>query len=295
MADPQMINAMQAMQLQLDQSTEQNTRLATALDLLRQESHTRIVTMQAEITAFRGIPSSEKIQLIDLKTYQPDTFGGTISELYKPWAKKAKAYCNAKCQGFRKAMEWAEARMMSIGSDPSSVLSQLNWEQAETADAKLYDFLCTITTGEALIIVEGTKDQGFDAWRLLHKRYAPTGGRHELERMTHLLHRKQCSSLAAVPAAADKLERDIRAYEDRGDVAFPEEWEIPLLLQMLPESHKKELEMKFTLGERKYEQMLANIVGFSNEYRFQTRRTRTTWMCRRYRQASRQRKRRFRI
>ena len=45
--------------------------------------------------------------------------------------------------------------------------------------------------------------------------------------MTLLLSRKQCASLNELPAAIDKLERDLRNYEANTDHKFPSEWKIP--------------------------------------------------------------------
>ena len=94
---------------------------------------------------------------------------------------------------------------------------------------------------DALRIVEGCPDQGFEAWRLLSKRHTPTGGRYELDRMNSMLARKQCKDLSDLPAAIDVLERDLRTYEATMGTAFPPEWKIPLLFQLMPESHKREL------------------------------------------------------
>ena len=40
-----------------------------------------------------------------MKTLQPESFKGKQSEAFKPWARQVKAFCNAKKQGFRKALE----------------------------------------------------------------------------------------------------------------------------------------------------------------------------------------------
>ena len=138
----------------------------------------------------------------------------------------------------------------------------MGWDKAEEANTKLWDFLTLTCTDDALVVVESAKESGFEAWRLLHKRYAPSGGRHELHRMAALLTRKQCASLSQVPRAVDELEADFRKYNDTTGYTFPEEWKLPLLLQMLPASHKSELEMKFTMGERDYNTMVKNIVRF---------------------------------
>ena len=57
-------------------------------------------------------------------------------------------------------------------------------------DTKLYDFLATYTSKEALRSVETYGDQGFEAWRQLKARYAPEGDRMELRRLQSLFVRK---------------------------------------------------------------------------------------------------------
>ena len=45
--------------------------------------------------------NGKKIDLIDTKAMSPDKFSGGRSESFKGWAKKIKAYCNAKFAGYR--------------------------------------------------------------------------------------------------------------------------------------------------------------------------------------------------
>ena len=53
---------------------------------------------------------SQKFDLLDMQAMQPEMFKGRRNDAFKPWARKLKAYCNAKRQGFRKALEWAESQ-----------------------------------------------------------------------------------------------------------------------------------------------------------------------------------------
>ncbi len=69
-----------------------------------------------------------------------------------------------------------------------------------------------ITTHEAQTIIERNKNNGFEAWRTLMRRYNPRGGRFELDRMNHLLQRKQCKTLTEVPAAVDIFEKESENY-----------------------------------------------------------------------------------
>ena len=52
-----------------------------------------------------GSSGGKRIDLIDTKTMSPDKFSGNRSENFKAWAKKIKAYCNAKLHGYRRALE----------------------------------------------------------------------------------------------------------------------------------------------------------------------------------------------
>ena len=63
----------------------------------------------------------------------------------------------------------------------------------------------------------------------------------------------------------DILKEDLKLYEATMGKPFPEDFKIPILLQMVPESHKKELQMKYTPGERDFQRMAENISNFATE------------------------------
>ena len=54
--------------------------------------------------------------------------------------------------------------------------------------------------------------------------------------MIALMQRKPVASAVQVPGAISKLERDIALYSQRTGKVFPEEWKVPILLQLLPKS-----------------------------------------------------------
>ena len=81
--------------------------------------------------------------------------------------------------------------------------------------------------------------------------------------MNQMLNRKQCKDFSDLPAAIDILERDLGNYEANLGMAFQPEWEIPMLLQIMPESYKKGLRMKYTMGERDFRRMCDNISQFA--------------------------------
>ncbi len=242
---------------QLQQTREQSVRLAEALDKLRLESLQSVTELRnALVKADQGLQATKqsnfspsKKSLVDLKSNEPKKFAGQDSEDVKVWAKAVRSWCNVKRRGFRVALEWAEIQPEALTT--AEALAQIGsaFPDVTEADSELYELLTILCVGDALVLVERTKDRGFDAWRRLHARYNPKGGRFELDSMTKLLTRERCTSVAQIPAAVDKFEKEIAAYEIRSNNPFPPEWKTPILLKMLPKKEADELNMKFGLGE----------------------------------------------
>ena len=203
-------------------------------------------------------------QLINVKKFDPKSYEGKMTEDIKPWAKSIRNYCNACRPGFRIAMEWAELQNEPINQ---AELLSMNWADAIEADTELYEYLQTVTSKEAQILVEKYPMQGFEAWRQLHKRANPQGGRFQLATVMNLMRRTQVKTIAELPAAADKLEKDIREFEKRAPEKFPEYLKMPLLAQLLPDKVREEVERKFGLGEKDYQKVMDEIVNYSVEQR----------------------------
>ena len=114
--------------------------LARAHEALKNQSDSLFRQRADEIKASEDKLSklmfTQKFDLLDMKAMQPEMFKGRRNDAFKPWARKLKAYCNAKRQGFRKALEWAESQTQEITD-----LGPMQWDQAIAADAKLHDFL----------------------------------------------------------------------------------------------------------------------------------------------------------
>ena len=250
-----------ALQNELGQSQQHVARLAAALDETRKDTSTAIANLNRLIQE-KGNSNGKKF--ISSKNIDPQNFTGKDSENYKEWAKHVKNYLNTQKRGFRKALEFAEKQGTEIEEDDVELMA---WEHAAEADEALYDYLCIITSDRALILVEQTPERGFEAWRQLAKRHNPAGGQLELARMQHLLHRTACKSLMELPAAVDIFEKEIEAYNRRNPNPFPEEWKLPILLEVIPVTHRRELTMRYGMGERDYKKVRNQIVEYANESR----------------------------
>ena len=201
--------------------------------------------------------------MLDLKVHKPENFHGRRDEPWKVWSRQFKTYCNAIRTGFRKALEWSENFEGECIDE--SAIDSMGWPQARLADEKLYDFLVMICKGDALVIVETYDGLGFEAWRQLHKRYAPSGGRYELEMMSRIMNPTKVGRIQDLPGAILRFERDVRTYEARTGRQFPLEWKTPTFLKLLPDSHRDELERRYMMGTRDYETLVASVRGFSQE------------------------------
>ena len=173
---------------------------AEALEKLRKETDAALRAANLRLDA-RGGGYEDRMDLVDVKTMQPAVFKGTMSESYKQWAKKVKAFCNSRKPGFRKALEWAELESVPINDDSLTVLT---WAPAETANAKLYDMLVMHLADDPLILVENHPGQGFEAWRALSRRYDPIGEQFVFDQMTSLLRRDRCKDIGDLPGAIER-------------------------------------------------------------------------------------------
>ena len=105
---------------------------------------------------------TREVSFVNIKSFEGGKFTGGKSENFKAWAKRVRIFCNAQASGMKKAMEAAEASAHDVD------LRNLGLAEprlAEDLDTKLHDFLATYVSEEALRMVEGIPDKGFEAWR----------------------------------------------------------------------------------------------------------------------------------
>ena len=170
----------------LDQLTQSHQQLNSEADRLFREKADQISALETRLSATLF---KQGFDLLDLKSMRPERFDGKRNEAWKPWQRKFKAYCNGKAQGFRSALEWAELQPGPLQGN----FHGCPWPKVLDADAKLHDFLCATLGGVAGLLAEtvGLEGQGFEVWRRLSAKYAPTGGQFEIDTLIQLLNPNQ--------------------------------------------------------------------------------------------------------
>ena len=95
-----------------DQMSNAHTALQQAHEKLREDAgrvlNERAQEIQELERSITNLVEKQRSDLLDLKAMKPSVFEGKKNELWRPWARGIKFYCNAKQMGFRKALEWAE-------------------------------------------------------------------------------------------------------------------------------------------------------------------------------------------
>ena len=155
----QMLEMMNQLQGQLEQSNAHVATLSTQIEHLRAASDMSITELRASVNTLTAVnKDKKKMKLIGLKSLEPGNFDGKKDDPYRGWAKLVKAHCENESEGFREMLDWAEAEASVIDAD---TLELVSWEPAKVANKQLYGLLEQLCTHDALVQIEKTKGMGF--------------------------------------------------------------------------------------------------------------------------------------
>ena len=89
-----------------------------------------------------------------------------------------------------------------------------------------------------------------------------------------MLARKEGKYISDLLAAIVMLEKDVRHYETSMGAEFPQDFKIPMLTKPLPEADRKELKLKYKMGQRDFRTICGNISAFAIENSVAAKRSR---------------------
>ena len=152
----------------------------------------------------------------------------------------------------------------------NQVITGWGWAEAVEADSRLHDMLMVVTVDEALGIVESVPGRGFKAWRPINVRFNSVGEMYTFDKMSAIMHQAQVKNISEIPAAIAKFEKDLKTFREITDNEFPEVLKLPILIQMIPNNWKKELEAQFRLAgaTRTYDHLASQLLAIGNEERY---------------------------
>ena len=248
-----------------DQLSAAHTALQGAHDNLHADASRVLNEGADELRALErsiaGLLKKQGCDLLDLKAMAPTQFRGERTEKWRPWARRIKAYCNAKQSGFKKAIEWSEKQHAEITS-----LSACPWNRAADVDAIFYEFLSQSLAGHAALILDRREleDRGFEVWRRLHATYLPVGAQYETDMLQNLMDQSPAKDMSKLADAITKFEHDWRMYEQESGDNLSDKFKIALLLKMLPANYyADDLKNRYQQGAISYQQMVDHVLSYN--------------------------------
>ena len=228
----QMRGQMNLVSSRYDQLNNAHSALQVAHNQLRDDA-SRVLSEKAEEIkqlerSIAGLLRKQNCDLLDIGTLKPTEFQGERAE---KWAKKLKAYCNAKQSGFKRALEWAEAQPSEIMD-----LSGCPWDRARDLDETLFDVLQQCLRGHAGLIVDRKEleGRGFEVWRRARQTYAPVGAQYETDMLQSLFSQGPVRDMQKLAEATTKFEHDWRTYEQESWESIPETFKSAIILRIFP-------------------------------------------------------------
>ena len=87
-----------------------------------------------------------------------------------------------------------------------------------------------------------------------------TGELYTFDKMNAIMKQTQVKHISAMPAAIAKFEKDLQVFRTRTSTEFPDILKLPILIQMIPTSWKKEFEAQWRVpgAEKKYDSLANN-------------------------------------
>ena len=253
-----------------DGLAQAHTTLQQGHDNLSFHTGTALAQRQQEIQEIgdkmKNLQFKQQFDLLDLKNMRPEMFKGNRGENWRPWARKFKAYCNGKSEGFRVALEWAEKERAELAPH----LPNCPWDKGQAADSKLHDFLLATLGGEAVMLAEtpGLEGRGFETWRQLVAKFAPSGGSYEMDMLSAILSPPQAKDLTALPGAIGRFERDWKQWQKQSGEVFPEKFKVTALLKIFPKSlQTDDLKWRFMQGLTDYNSLVESVVTYAQHVR----------------------------
>ena len=138
-------------------------------------------------------------------------------------------FLNSQHGAMRQALETSEEASAKVEVRDLKLPS---WEFAVEASDKLYDFLMTFTSEEALRVVEPYTSEGFEAWRQLKLRYTPVGGATEIDRTLRMFNKKPMKNMTELPGAIDLFDKKLKHDEETSGHKLPDHTKIALLVKL---------------------------------------------------------------
>jgi hypothetical protein len=186
---------------------------------------------------------ARRVTFVDVKGIGKPSSFASDSKQFSAWRFKLGNFLEGIMSGMREALEWAQDQDIMIESDKLEQVEVIIPPGADAKDAgrQLYAVLAQLCEGEALDLVQNVESaNGWEAWRVLAKRFDPQGAGRRRNVMSQLI-QPGSYDVRELNSAMNKWEEKVRLYEKRSGTKLPEDMKSAILTEMTKGSLKEHL------------------------------------------------------
>ena len=204
----------------------------------------------AELT--KAITNQKGSSMVDTRGIgKPPSFDGTEKN-WREWRGKMTAYLYASDPGAETSLKWVEAQSGPITDtliadqtvDGEGRCSEKEYQAGQALNKKLYLILSDTCKGEPYRMVESAGfGHGFEAWRVLMRRYASKTPGTKRALLQNLFSLKPAASPETLETTVLNMEEMIRRYDGMAQQHMSEDIKCAILVACCPKELKEYLDM----------------------------------------------------
>ena len=194
----------------------------------------------------------------------PPEWDATKEDGFREWHIKVQAWLVNQAS---KAINWLKRASMATESLTTATLdvevfdTEQDREQCKKFNSLLYNILITKLKGEAFSLVTSVSDGcGFEAWRLLMKRYEPRTPATKRALLKTIFNMKAAKKVDEIEKNILKLEETYKRYEAMSDAKLPEDIKTVIMIELCTPKLKDHLE--FTSKDLSYKETREAVIAY---------------------------------
>ena len=223
----------------------------------RAGEYQQLLQQQQQITTSLLEQQARRQGLVDNKGIgKPNSFNSD-KKSWSSWSFRLANFLENLRPGMKKALDWAQEEAAEIGDDINNVdmvsmvaaSPLIPAQEVQNISSQLYSVLAQLCDGESSDIVRNVDGQnGFEAWRLISRKYDPAGSGRRRTVLSNIL-KPGDFSLEDLTSAISKWETRVRQYDRRaqaqGDQGLPDDVLSSILVEMTRGKLKEHLELNY--------------------------------------------------
>ena len=202
--------------------------------------------------AVQGRNRGQRISLVDPKGIgKPQVFHSEEAK-FRPWAKKTESFITSIFPELEPVFEWAvdHEGPISIDDVDTAFVDEDTIDDVHDKSMQVYSALNQLCDGESWDIVQNSgKNNGFEAWRKLHRRYDPSTGGRKRNLLKAIIGPSRCKDYNELGGALEQWEDLVSRYERKKNNAgeyesVSDDIKMAAMESMVPEDLEKHLLMQ---------------------------------------------------